>query len=719
MRDKNPWLGLASYEENDSHLFCGRDEETMDLVRLIDNNLFVTLYGSSGIGKTSLLKAGVIPILKRRGYYPMYVRLSQEPRELSYAEVIVRKLKSSGLKEDRSIEMEYDDSSDLYFWNYFATTRFLNNDNREVYPILILDQFEEIFRDADKSKAELLLRQIYLLINNELDIPDKEGYNSETNYRFVASIREDFLFVLEDSIDKFSMDIYKNNRYRLRSLSQKGAEAAISIPGKDCIVENQMDAVVQKIIELSTQSADERIDTLLLSLVCAGTFNKKVGDKITSSDLNTWKKDNLMEDYFHDAIMGIEAGKVQYIVKHLIHEDGSRRQVDIRDIKIALGETDFNTLTKGKNRILTVGEHDQVELLHDMLAKAVSEERKALVKRENVEGKIGAAFYAVSVAILIVSLIYSIRQMSDNIRWFEANSQALYYVEKSKNLYGKDNRLAHLLLLETFPKNIDSKPYITEAEQALRLFTNSNLDIHTNNNSAPSDNQPLGNQTALDEGQFHQCENNKSVNIEIKHRTSDTLHFSEKKLKFIDYIGDITVSAIGDSMIAIHKPANLFLFLLRKEYNDISFKYPRNGSINCISINHNGSQFVSASSDSTIIIWDSDSGAPLKIIKGHDGGVNSAYYSSDDKYIVSASNDSTVKVWRVDDGKEVFSFAGHQRRVLLAEFSPDNRHIFSCSDDSTVLVWPFPPLQELIDQTRERFKDRPLTDEERKMYYLE
>lgn len=104
MITKNPWRGLASYEEpqgtSDDYLFCGRDEETMDMVRLIDNNLFITLYGSSGIGKTSLLKAGVIPILKRRDYYPLYVRLSQEPTEISYAEAIVKKLQNSDLKKN-------------------------------------------------------------------------------------------------------------------------------------------------------------------------------------------------------------------------------------------------------------------------------------------------------------------------------------------------------------------------------------------------------------------------------------------------------------------------------------------------------------------------------------------------------------------------------------------------------------------------------------------
>ena len=221
MSNKNPWLGLASYEEpkNDGndYLFCGREEETLDVVRLIDNNLFVTVYGSSGIGKTSLLRAGVIPILRKKDYYPLYVRLSQEPKGISYAEAIVNKIKASGLSEVFSVANQYRSDDRRYLWNYFATTRFLNND-REVYPVIILDQFEEVFRGEDKDKAELLLKQIYLLLNDELDMPNEEDYSADTNYRFVASIREDYLFVLEDSIDEYSLDLYKNNRYRLRPM---------------------------------------------------------------------------------------------------------------------------------------------------------------------------------------------------------------------------------------------------------------------------------------------------------------------------------------------------------------------------------------------------------------------------------------------------------------------------------------------------------------------
>ena len=58
---KNPWHGLKSYEEEES--LYGRDQEANDIANIIINGFSSIIYGKSGIGKTSLLKAGVFPIL--------------------------------------------------------------------------------------------------------------------------------------------------------------------------------------------------------------------------------------------------------------------------------------------------------------------------------------------------------------------------------------------------------------------------------------------------------------------------------------------------------------------------------------------------------------------------------------------------------------------------------------------------------------------------------
>lgn len=393
MNNKNPWRGLASYEEpkNDGndYEFCGRDKETLDVVNLIENNLFVTLYGSSGIGKTSLLRAGVMPILRRKDYFPLYIRLSQEPQGISYAQAIVERLKKQlqerGLSEKREVATKYADGKDqLFLWNYFATTRFLK-DGREEYPVIILDQFEEVFREGDKTKADLLLKQIYLLLNDELEMPKEEGYSSETNYRFVASIREDFLFVLEDSIDNNSLDLYKNNRYRLRPMKQEQAREVVLCLGRDSIEESEKDVIADRIISLADPNKQGVIDTLLLSLICFKTYLQKKGQNITLNDLDYWGGgNNLLEKYYEEATSSLSNSQKRILQSFVDDTVGSRKRKGAKDIEKQLGSKEFNKLISGDTMLLTVDKStDTVELIHDMLCPVIQQSKEELVKKKN------------------------------------------------------------------------------------------------------------------------------------------------------------------------------------------------------------------------------------------------------------------------------------------------------------------------------------------------
>ena len=143
--------------------------------------------------------------------------------------------------------------------------------------------------------------------------------------------------------------------------------------------------------------------------------------------------------------------------------------------------------------------------------------------------------------------------------------------------------------------------------------------------------------------------------------------------------------------------------------------------VNYASFNTDGKYIVSASEDNTIRIWDANTGLQIGMpLEGHTASVNSASFSPDGKYIVSASYDKTVRIWDAKTGRQVGNpLEGHTDYVRSASFSPDGKYIVSASDDQTVRIWDFPPLQELIDSTRERFKDRQLTPEERRKYYLD
>jgi WD40 repeat protein len=112
------------------------------------------------------------------------------------------------------------------------------------------------------------------------------------------------------------------------------------------------------------------------------------------------------------------------------------------------------------------------------------------------------------------------------------------------------------------------------------------------------------------------------------------------------------------------------------------------------------------------------SGICESVWKGHTGRIYDLDISSDGKYVASVSHDGTIRIW--DYQSELCVQKSKLIQFNTVKFNPKNDNILLLSlDDNLVTLYDFPPLQELIDQTRERFKNRKLTPEERRKYYLE
>jgi WD40 repeat protein len=100
-----------------------------------------------------------------------------------------------------------------------------------------------------------------------------------------------------------------------------------------------------------------------------------------------------------------------------------------------------------------------------------------------------------------------------------------------------------------------------------------------------------------------------------------------------------------------------------------------------------GTRIVTASSDRTVRVWDAGTGAIINTLVGHTDKVVSAAFSADGRRIVSASADKTARVWDAQTGVQLAVLKGHQDRVACAAFSPDGSRIVTASWDKTARIW--------------------------------
>jgi len=104
---------------------------------------------------------------------------------------------------------------------------------------------------------------------------------------------------------------------------------------------------------------------------------------------------------------------------------------------------------------------------------------------------------------------------------------------------------------------------------------------------------------------------------------------------------------------------------------------------------------ASASTDSTIRIWDAATGNELRVLTGHTGAVRTVSFSADGKLLASGGADGKVKIWDVATGREQADLAGHKGRVNALTFSRDGKLLASGGIDQTIKLWDVTARAEL------------------------
>ena len=308
---ENPWPGLRAYDERGKDYFKGRRDVARDLLRLIVREDLVLLYGISGLGKTSLLKAGVFPDLPPN-FLPVYLRLNFVSAEAQDARNGRRPLASSDLaaqvvaateKSARQRNVEPPSRPPVPergLWEYFrrADDGFWGPGGLLMTPVLVFDQFEELFTRVESPNAAQRHFDEFLhdLANLESgheppwyesacatdEIMERPTYTRQPGVcKVVLSFREDYLANVKGlsriipSIDRIFL--------RLEPMTRKAAARAICEAGQHLIEGHGTKQtlrtsvrIIRKVTGAPGRLAEtSTVDPALLSLFCRELNEKR------------------------------------------------------------------------------------------------------------------------------------------------------------------------------------------------------------------------------------------------------------------------------------------------------------------------------------------------------------------------------------------------------------------------------------------------------------
>jgi WD40 repeat protein/serine/threonine protein kinase/class 3 adenylate cyclase len=114
----------------------------------------------------------------------------------------------------------------------------------------------------------------------------------------------------------------------------------------------------------------------------------------------------------------------------------------------------------------------------------------------------------------------------------------------------------------------------------------------------------------------------------------------------------------------------------------------RDSWIQCVAFSPDSTMFAAAAGDEAVL-YDTRTQKELHKLTGHQKVIQlmSLAFSPDGRTVATASKDTTLKLWDANTGKEIRTFAGHAKEVSSVAFTPDGRHVISGSWDGTVKMW--------------------------------
>lgn len=399
--ESHPWPGLVPFRETHSRFFFGRGLEQEELLRLIRRGVTTLLFGESGLGKTSLLQAGLFPRLREIGYLPVLVRLDYAAEAKPLVEQVKVRLDeaiaAAGLDASRRIE------PDETLWEYFHRRELTLVDRKgdPIIPVIVFDQFEELFTlgfNQRKADCQTFIGELSDLMENRPPAAVKASLErspdriaryvfKRDDYRIVITLREDFLPALE--VFRASAPTLGRNRFRLTRMKGPQALTAVIEPGHGIVSEDVARRIVSLVGggpsgEIGPEAIkDIEVESSLLSLFCSELNERRLksGQPTITAELVELSRRDILRSFYERALGGRPLAVREFIEDQLVTDSGARDSIARERADRLLAEKGVPASVIDdlvRDRLLHIEERPggpRVELIHDVLLDIVRQDK--------------------------------------------------------------------------------------------------------------------------------------------------------------------------------------------------------------------------------------------------------------------------------------------------------------------------------------------------------
>jgi NACHT domain len=332
----DPYVGPRPFGRADRHLFFGREREAHEISSLVAANKFFMLYAASGAGKTSLVHAGVLPliadeleVLPTARFQASYPGIMADAAN-AYTHAVL-----SNWVEPKALALMAGKTLSEYL---AERPRRTGPDDLPMSRLLVFDQFEELFTTQPQRWQD---RRTFL---EQL----AEASRSHADLRILVVIREDFLSHLLDYADAFYGGM--KDRYFLEPLRRPAAELAIESPAMitgRSFEPDAVDALVRQLMANRVNLGDSRIvhiqgefvEPLLLQVACRALWTAlpPTASRITLAQVSQLADvDTALARFYSDAVrQAARSGKAteqqirEWTQRNLITPEGTRGTVHV------------------------------------------------------------------------------------------------------------------------------------------------------------------------------------------------------------------------------------------------------------------------------------------------------------------------------------------------------------------------------------------------------